>query len=30
VASCRPGAISLKGCTDQQVFSAIETLAANL
>ena len=30
VASCRPGAVSLKGCTDQQVFSAIDTLAANI
>jgi heterodisulfide reductase subunit A len=29
-ASCRPGAITLKGCTDQQVYSAIEMLAANL
>jgi len=28
-ASCRPGAISLKGCTDGQVHSAIESLASN-
>ncbi len=30
VASCRPGALSLKGCTDLQVSSAIESLAANM
>jgi heterodisulfide reductase subunit A len=29
-ASCRPGAITLKGCTDRQVYSAIEMLAANM
>jgi heterodisulfide reductase subunit A len=29
-ASCRPGAITLKGYTDQQIFSEIESLAASL
>ncbi len=30
VASCRPGAITLKGFTDQQIYAAIETLAGSL
>ncbi len=30
VASCRPGAITLKGYTDQQIYAAIETLAGSL
>ena len=29
VSSCRPGAITLKGYTDQQIFSEIESLASN-
>jgi heterodisulfide reductase subunit A len=29
-ASCRPGAITLKGYTDQQIFSEIESLAASV
>jgi len=29
VASCRPGAITLKGYTDQQIFSEIESLASS-
>ncbi|MDI6754120.1 MAG: CoB--CoM heterodisulfide reductase iron-sulfur subunit A family protein [Thermodesulfobacteriota bacterium] len=29
VASCRPGALSLKGYTDQQIFAEIESLASS-